>query len=169
MKSAWLIAFLGMVLATGCAHAAQAPSPIASQGETQITATIGKLKVQVRIKTHELQIGKPSDTRPTVIETNCTYSRYPCSIVDRVEIMVNGKPLFIPRSTFCDLADLHKAEIRADEKGPILTLYGGDASESYMVKIEFDETRVKRRTLSTVMSADQPLQETTYHVQVLGE
>jgi hypothetical protein len=82
---------------------------------------------------------------------------------------VNGNPLFVPRSVFCDLADLNKAEIKASESQSILTLYGGDASESYIAKIEFDATQVKRRTLSSGMSPDKPLQETIYHIVVVGD
>ncbi len=164
-----LLSCLVVVLVTGCAYASQPMTPVTSQGETLIAATAGKLNVQVKIKTHEVQIGKPSDGRPLVTQFSCTYSKYPCGIVDRIEITVDGNPLFIPRSVFCDLADLNKAVIKKGKKGKkgaILTLYGGDASESYIVKIEFDASDVKRRILSSAMSPDQPLQETTYYVQV---
>jgi hypothetical protein len=146
-----------------CAFATQPSMPVASQGETLVTATTTKLAVQVTIKTHEMQIGKPSDGRPAAIQSNCTYSKYPCSIVDRVDINVNGNPLFIPRSAFSDLADLYKAELQTNEKGSVLTLYGGDAAESYIVKIEFDMTHVTRRSLTSAESPSQPLQETIYH------
>jgi hypothetical protein len=151
------------------APAVQSSTRIASQGETVIVGTAGRLKVEVRIKAHEVPIGKPSDPRPTAIEPSCTYSKYPCSIVDRLDITVNGKPLFVPRSAFCCLADLNTAEIIAIEKGAILTLNGGDASESYIAKIEFNATDVKRRILSSATEPSQPLEETIYHVVVVGD
>ncbi len=167
--SIYLLSCLVMVLTAGCAHASQVLMPIASQGETLVATTAGKLKVQVKVVTHEVQIGKPSDERPSTILSRCTYSQYPCSIVDRIEITVNSNPLYIPRSVFCDLSDLNRAEVKAGEKGAVLMLYGGDASESYVVKIEFDEDEVKRRILSSSMSPDKPLQETTYYMQILGD
>lgn len=169
MKAACFLVCFGITLAMGDAYASQASARISPQGETVVAATAGKLTVQVRIKTHVVQIGKPSDPTPAVIESSCTYSRYPCSIVDRIDITVNGNKLFVPRSAFCDLADLNDAEVKADEKGSILRLGGGDASESYVAKIEFDATRVKRRTLASGTEQNQPLQETVYYVVVVGE
>ena len=167
MKAICFLVCFGVTLAMGESFAGQAR--VASRGETVVAATAGKLTVQVRIRTHEMPIGEPYDPRPAVIESNCTYSKYPCSIVDRVDITVNGKPLFVPRSAFCDLADLNEAEVKADEEGSILKLGGGDASESYIAKIEFDATHVRRRTLSSATEPDQPLQETIYHVVVLRD
>jgi hypothetical protein len=126
------------------------------------------MTVEVTINTHELQIGNASDKGPSAIQSSCTYSRYPCRLVDSIDIAINGSALFIPRSVFCDLADLSNAEIKEGRDGIILALYGGDASESYVVEIEFDENSVKRRTLSSSLLPDQPLQETTYHVRTLG-
>jgi hypothetical protein len=57
---------------------------IESNGETVIVATSAKLNVQVKITTHEVQIGKPSDPWPDVIRSSCTYTRHPCRIVDDI-------------------------------------------------------------------------------------
>jgi len=65
-------------------------------------------------------------------------SRYPCSVVDRIEIVVNGHALFVPRSLFCVLADLNTAEIDVNKRSSVLRLDGGDAAESFILKIEFD-------------------------------
>jgi hypothetical protein len=167
MKSVCLLTCLYIALAIGVVHAASVE--VASQGETLVDASAGKSMVRVKLKTHEMQIGKPSDPRPAAIESNCTYSKYPCSIVDQLDITVNGAPLFIPRSAFADLADLNKAKVKAVRKRWVLMLYGGDASESYIVKIDFDSKQVKRRTLSSGMSPDQVLQETIYHQEIVGE
>ncbi len=166
MRACYLLACLCIVLYVSQAHAQQTSVGVSAQGETVVSASAGKLTVQVIIKTHEVQIGKPSDTRPAVIDSNCTYSRYPCSIVDQLGIVVNGTALFVPRSSFCDLADVNKAEIRFGEKGVFLRLDGGDGAESFIVKIEFDKTRVKRRTVAAGEAADQLLQETNYHAVV---
>jgi len=160
------IFLIGMlpVLITGYALAAQQRTAVAPHGETQVVGVVRGLTVKVNIKTHEVQIGEPSNKRPAVIESSCTYSRYPCSVVDRLDILVNGHQLFIPRSVFSDLGDVVNAEISVSEGGAVLTLYGGDASESYVAKIAFDGTRVIRRTRSRPTEPDEVTQETTYYV-----
>jgi hypothetical protein len=160
-----IVVCLQILLAAGL-HAAtvQQSKPVASKGVTVIAAKSDKLSVRVKIITHEVDIGKPSDKRPEVNRSSCTYSRYPCSIVDGIDISVNGKPLFVPRSVLCDLADLNTAEVRIEQNKSILTLTGGDASESYIVKIEFDKDRIKRRSLAPGEGLpNEPLQETIYH------
>ncbi len=159
----WIISIIGVEVE------AVERALIAPSGETVIVASSAKVNVRVQVRTHEVQIGQPSEKRPDVIRSSCTYSRYPCSVVDDIEIFVNGKPIFVPRSAFCDLADLNTAEIRIEQKKSILTLNGGDASESYIVKIDFDAERVKSRRLSSSMAPDKLLQETVYHLQIMKE
>lgn len=142
---------------------------IASKGQTAIAADSVNFKVRVLIKTHEVQIGKPSDKRPNIIRSACTCSRYPCSIVDYIDITVNNKSLIVPRSVFCDLADLNAAEISIEEKDSILMLTGGDASESYIVRIEFDAERIKRKVKASSMMPNEPAQETVYHESVMKD
>jgi hypothetical protein len=151
------------------AETVQQRTPIASNGETDLVANSPKLSVQVKIRTHEVQIGKPSDERPRVIRSNCTYSKYPCSLVDSIEIMVSGKLIVVPRSVFSDLADLNMGELKVAQKESTLTLVSGDASESHIIKIEFDAARVKRRVVSSGMAQNQPLQETNYHLVGIGD
>src|SRR5271168_4196299 len=104
MRTFYFLLSLAITLVMGAPNTDQVSTSVASRGKTLVVATAGKLAVRVTIITHEMQIGKPSDGRPVVIQSNCTYSKYPCSIVDRVEVTVNGDPLFVPRSAFCDLA-----------------------------------------------------------------
>ena len=164
-----MLSYLIIALAYTFAYASQSLSPVKHQGTTLLETADNKMTVQAKIKTHQIEIGKRSDGRPLHVQSNCTYSRYPCSLVDSLEIAVNGNSLFIPRSVFCDLADLYKAELKIGKKCSILMLFGGDASESYIVKIEFNESRVCRRILSSALSPDQSFQETVFHERVLGD
>ncbi len=170
MRNSLFILFILLFLSAAVAYAdaSQELVPVLSQGETIVQGTFGSLKVQVHILTHELPIGKPSDIRPNTIMSSCTYSKYPCSIVDRIEITVDEISLFIPRSVFCDLSDLVNAKIEGANGGAILTLYGGDASESYIVKIQFGKNGVRRRSFFSAMQPDQLLQETIYYKRILG-
>lgn len=142
---------------------------ISPNGETIIKYASKKLDVKVVVTTHEMQIGKPTDERPDKIRSSCTYTRHPCSVVDSIDITVNGKSIFVPRSAFCDLADLSTMEIGMKQKNVIMKILGGDASESYTVIIEFDDVRVKHRTFmgDELPDSNNKLQETIYYRQVL--
>jgi hypothetical protein len=160
--------FFGLLGIFLCSYTAYASSEsaigenIASRGVTNVKASFGKTNISVKITTHEIDIGKPGDGRPDLISSNCTYSRYPCSAVDDVEISVNGKDLFVARSVYADLADLSKAVLRVNNKRQfVLKLAGGDASESYTLEVTFDTNLVRQRTL-TSNEAQHVMQKTTY-------
>jgi hypothetical protein len=90
-------------------------------------------------------------------------SHFPCNLVDAIKISVNKTPLFVPRSAFADLADLGTAELVVENGKNILMLEGGDASESYIVKIAFTSKSVARRTVVGGEFPDELLEETVYH------
>lgn len=151
------------------AETIQDKKSVVQNGETVIGANSAELKVRVKILTHTVDIGQPSDGIPKVIRSSCTYSRYPCSIVDGIDITVNGKPLFVPRSTFSDLSDLNTAEVTIEQNQSILTLIGGDAAGSYIVKIEFDKDRIKRRSLIDPEGPNEPTQVTIYYKRTVRD
>jgi hypothetical protein len=169
MKVNDLLIILSASLIPIVAFGEQTPIPVAKKGETHIVSTKDNVTVQVSIDTREVNIGKPSDPRPEVIKNNCTYSEYPCSVVDWVGIKVNGDSIIVPGSVFADLSDLNIAKIIKITNGWNLILNGGDASESYIVTIEFDKVRVKRRTLASATEPNQPLQETKYNLVTVGD
>ena len=162
------LALVIIVIPRTYAETVQQPTKVASSGETVITAHSRNISVQVEITTHEVQIGKPSDERPDIVYTSCTYSRYPCSVVDLIAILVNGKPITVPRSAFCSLADLNGADVRLGQKEAVLTIKGGDASESYFVKIRFNRERVTGLSLFGGESGKKS-EETTYYNVVVGD
>jgi len=137
---------------------------VASLGTTEIANSFGKIHVSVKIETHEVDIGRPSDPWPERRVSSCTHSRFPCSLVDYIEIKVNGTTLFVARSVYADLADLSMASLSQNGRGQfVLTLAGGDASEGYSVEVAFDKDRVKHRTRISGLDR-QVTQKTTYYV-----
>jgi hypothetical protein len=130
-------------------------------GETIIQMKRVNVDVTVEIFTHEIAIAGPNVPAPFDRVTNCTYSRYPCSLVDRVSISFNGIPLYVPRSVFADLADVDTGQIIKLKDSFEISLDCGDASESTIVKIYFDKNRVKSRAVLDPGSG-YVMQETSY-------
>jgi len=158
----WTVTTLGLPALTE----SQEVSVLAS-GETVIAAESARFAVRVVIGTHEVEIGDPTEPRPEKIRSSCTYSRYPCSLVDYIDISVNDSSLFVPRSVFCALADLNTAGIKIRKGQATLTLTGGDAGESYIVTIVFDSEMVRSRVLASGLAPDQALEKTKYHRVVI--
>jgi hypothetical protein len=161
-----VVGLLSIFLSTSLASYASSENvfseKVASHGETIVKASFGNTNISIIIKTHEIDIGKPSDGRPDKFTSNCTYSRYPCSTVDNLEISVNGASLFVARSVYADLADLIGVTLRQNHRGQfVLTLGGGDASESYSVEVTFDGKLVKQRAVIS-NEGRQVMQKTTY-------
>jgi hypothetical protein len=143
------------------ALADNALTPVKATGATALKATDGMVQARVSIKTHIVNIGVPQDALPKQRTSNCTYSRYPCSLVDRIDFSVDGKNVFAARSVFADLADIEGAGLKNDGNDFILSLKCGDASEAYNVTIRFNSTQVLDRKISDPRTG-YVLQETRY-------
>ena len=160
---------LGKVTILFLAMSHPLPSSLVAQvsvnpkGETVISSGFKTGTVQVKIRTHELPNGT-GDKPVKPSGSSCTMSRIPCSAVDEVGITVAGEPLFVPRSAFADLADINNAKLATEHEKYLLILVGGDASESYVVKIEFDRKHITYRSLTSGEFPERLLQETYYHL-----
>jgi hypothetical protein len=141
--------------------------PVASTGKTSIVATSAKVRIQVVVTTHEVNIKEEDREKTDIPATSCTYARYPCSVLDNLSIVVNEKQIIVPRGVFLDLADINTAEVTIKRTKYLLRLEGGDASESYLAVIEFDGKRVKSKRLYSG-EGNGLLQETVYHLVVEG-
>lgn len=98
----------------------------------------------------------------------CGGTILPCREVTHLELRVDGQPILVAYSVYRDLFDLHSATLKAEAGGGVLDLQGGDASESYNVRIRFDAQRVLSRQMYVGTSQSDLLQETIYH-QVIYE
>jgi len=142
------------------AGAAQ-PTRVAAEGDSMLSVSLGGQVVRVTVSTAKVDIGKPGQSPPRVQKTNCTYSRYPCSQVTNLSITRAGKELIVPRSVFADLADIGTMVLEGVGAANVLTLYGGDGSEGYKVRVVFDTGRVKKREVYA-SEANALLETTTY-------
>ena len=159
-----------LLITTFWAHSAFAqtsPTHVVPGGHTTIDQSIGKDHVQIEMTSHSVDIGKSSDPRPAEIDSNCTYSVIPCSVVGSLKIKVNGVSLFVPRSVFSDLADVASATVRGNPNGFLLKLSGGDASETYVLSIYFTRRTITERRLYSDLESSKPLQVTKYYVSAI--
>jgi hypothetical protein len=139
---------------------------ISPRGKTVVADSLDDHKVAVEFVTHAVGIGQPSEKRRQPSVPGCTYSRFPCIFLDRLQITVDGHPLVVPRSVPATLPDLKTAALRKGARHDFeLILEGGDASEGYRVVVEFDQSGIKSRRLYGSFDPDVVLEETTYRQQ----
>lgn len=157
-------AFSVFLILYACHVIASIPSSaVLATGATRLNGIVAGHRIFLNIWTHKVDIGKMGVERPDVAHNSCTYSRVPCSVVEALELTVDGNRIFMPRSAFCDLSDL--ATVGIDVVNGRLTVIasGGDASEAYDVKIEFDTERVTKRVVASGMDATNPTEITNYY------
>lgn len=136
------------------------PSMVNPNGETKVSTSISETKLVAILQTTEVEIST-DDKVPRFPQ--CTYSRTPCVIVRQIKLFVNRAEIFLPRSIYADLSDVQSAEFsRAKDGKFILTITGGDASESYIARIIFDR-QVQQRMLYSGEDRTHALEVTNYH------
>src|SRR5689334_18899773 len=87
-----------LLLCAGHTMAATSSTHVAATGATRLGAVLGGHRVVINIWAHEVDIGKMGVERPNVPHNTCTYSRVPCSVVEALQITVDGSSIFVPRS-----------------------------------------------------------------------
>jgi hypothetical protein len=100
-----------------------------------------------------------------MMEPACTYSRNPCSLVLKLEIVIDGNAVEIPRIAIATLSDLGSAEMQKSKNFFVLILRGGDASESYVVKLILSTTRIIKKVFFSGLDPDNPAEIATYPIQ----
>ena len=136
---------------------------VAQQGVTTVSDKFHNEPVKISIRTHSLEVGKPSDPyiEPEERTNNCTYSHMPCSLVENLKIQIGTRQLFVPRSAFADLSDVFRIQLKIQSGQMVLIMKGGDAGEAYEAAIFFDAARVLRRRIKT-SEMDRLTEQTIY-------
>lgn len=146
MKSLMLIC-LSLVLCAQPYAGERRASQINPNGETTVSAEFGKTKLVAIFQTSTVDIGPPpTDNKPRRF-AQCTYTRIPCSLTGQIRVLVNGRDTFVPTSAFADLGDIVSVEFSTKEDLFILTIRGGDGSESYIARLVFNKERLLERRL----------------------
>lgn len=127
---------------------------VSREGRTSVSAPNKRLLVLIETKRadHDDKLG-------------CTQSRTPCSLVSNMKIILERKPIYVPRSVFCDLSDVRSADVIFEKGHNVLVLEGGDGAEGYKVRITISQSVDQREILSGLTSS--VLQRTYYFTETL--
>jgi hypothetical protein len=90
-------------------------------------------------------------------------------VVEELRIVVDTNNLSVPRSVFCDWSDLTSIDLESMDGHSALVARGGDASEAYEVKVQFDAARVLKRIKVSRMDIRHPLEVTNYYEVSLND
>ena len=156
-----IVVVIGVEGATAQTHMAK---PLNSEGATTLDASSATLKVSVAVKARDVRAND-------LIGDRVEPGQYPDTlrIIQNIQITVNGSRIHVPHSAYADLLNARQAEISVGGKSPTLILRGGDGSESFVARIEFDKTTVKRRAVFNTLQTGKVLEETIYHRRVLRD
>ena len=167
--SACFFLILGFFLPLEAQVALPGLVPVAKAGVTTITGTSGTTHVVVRIKTRKAKVSPKGIVQGHLDAMLCGDLGSSCNLIDDIEIIVSGHALIVPIGVFCDMADLHYADLTVGQRTSVLKLEGGDASTSYTEKVYFDQKMVRRKTVAPGEFPDQLLEDTRYYMPVLGD
>jgi len=136
-------------------------SRIAPSGETRVTATLGKIRLQAIFRTSIVQVTNTDENNRRFVQ--CTYSRFPCSLTDQIRVLVDAKEVFVPRSAYADLGDIVTAEWTMERGQVELVIKGGDASESYIARLVLSKGKVSERRVYSGEDPTRPLEIDHYY------
>lgn len=142
---------------------AESAEAIIPNGRSVISETMGGQSVRVELVTRTVNIGSPASMRHSAASAACTFTRFPCSVLDSVVLLLDGRKIFVPRSAYCGVSDLRSAALVHHDKNLELIMEGADASEAYILKIVFDKSGVQTRILSAASEPEMALETTQYH------
>lgn len=141
-------------------NAAYGQNAIAQSGNTVLTASNKNLKVIVTVSTAKV---KPPLHITQMLNVKTV------TMVEKLSISVNGKAIFVPYSVIADLIDPRVAAIKFEKNSVILSINGGDASESYTLRVYFDSKQVHRRSYFDSYFPNEPMEDTRYWLRVLKD
>lgn len=154
----YLLLFL--LMSCSLAESAEAIFP---NGRSVISETMGGQSVRVELFTRTVNIGSPAAMRHSAASAACTFSRFPCNVLDSLVLTLDGHKISVPRSAFCGVSDLRSAAVVHQNKNLVLIMEGADASEAYILKISFDKSGVQTRILFAASEPELALETTQYH------
>ncbi|MGI4830053.1 MAG: hypothetical protein ACRYFU_17915 [Janthinobacterium lividum] len=139
--------------------AQERPHPVSASGETTIKENLSGQKAVVYLRTWAVPVQL---TDKGVSFPQCTDSRIPCSLTEKLIVSLNGIPIFMPRSAYADLGDVSTIEMIRRKSSIELLVRGGDASEAYTAKLICKDGKLVARKLYSAEDGTRPLQISHY-------
>ncbi len=155
MKSHFLVLFL-ILVPCQAGFAQKQPTKVPSNGSTNVSATLNGKEVKALVRT--LVAPNSVSGSPAQSFVQCTSSRIPCSLTAQIKLFEGSNEVFVPRVAYADLGDISNVELTMDNGLFVLTIKGGDASEAYIAKLEFNKERVVKRLLYSAEDPARPLE-----------
>jgi hypothetical protein len=137
-----------------------APETVISvSGDTSVRAVVQNRTIAITLRA--IQFKKSDPGFPRDLDS---YNEV--SLLQQIDVLVDGHAVVVPRSAFTDLFNARKAWL-ASEKGLfVLCLGGGDGADLYVARIYFDSKVVHRRALFDATNQKEPAEETRYRIKV---
>lgn len=138
------------------------PTTVSPSGTTTITLSSHGKELKALIQT--TAVTKAASHSPEQHFAQCTLSRTPCILTSQISLVYGATEVFVPRGAYADLGDIFNAELTTTNGLFVLTVRGGDASEAYIAKLEFNKDRVIRRRLYSAEDAAHPVEVSQFFV-----
>jgi hypothetical protein len=153
--------YLLVALSVSFSANGQSESPIIDD-VTVLSSAAANRKVEIVLSSAVL---KSVDVFP-----NAAAGQFPerFRVIRSLTIKVNGHEIVVPYSVFADLVWVAHAELKVARPRNLLVISGGDASESYPTRIEFDQIAVRSRRLYSNEDPGGPTEQTQYFSRVLN-
>ncbi len=132
---------------------------IGVSGDTSVRAVVQKRTIAVTL--HAAQLKKSDRGFPPDLDT---YNEV--SLLQHIEVLVDGHAVVVPRSAFTDLFNARKAWLTSEKGLFVLCLGGGDGADLYVARLYFDSKVVSRRALFDATNQKEPVEETRYRIKI---
>lgn len=142
---------IGALFLSGVVTIAYGQTRIAPSGSTVVSAALGLGKATVTIYTAAMQ-GSCESSCPRIRPWMQTGFRQ-LTVVQKIEISVDGQAVHVPRSGLAGLLGAGGASLGVEGGSFVLKISGGDGALAYYVLIFFDRERVTRQ-LTYVAESD---------------
>lgn len=86
----------------------------------------------------------------------------PKSLMTSLEVIINGRELFVPLSAYSDLTNPRELALETTKNGFRVMIKGGDAATSYKAVLTFDNKHILHRRVVNSEFPDAAKEETAY-------
>jgi hypothetical protein len=144
-----------------------APAAAFVEGEVKLIAHIQNRDVIVLMRTTQLKAESYPYKRG--FRWGAEDREPPQTLLASVNVSVEGVPVFVSLSAYCDLADPRKASLKQTDSGFVLTITGGDAASAYEAILTFENGNLVRRRVSSREFPKEAWERTEYLYNTLDK